>query len=133
MQIEFSPEVVYVPVYNKNKDLPESEQIKVEFTVLEMGELIEIIGITAKAGIRKNSEVDEDSETAGIMIEAARKFLPGHTTIRNFRTTSGDEIDIDLVLKYPKFLQLMVELLGALVENSSPGDEDQKNSNEQSD
>lgn len=123
MEFDFSETVEYIPEWNKNKQEVGDKQVKATLSLLDMGELIQLIAITAKA----NQDSDDGvagAEGTALMVKAAQDFLPQHVTIKNFRKLNGDELDIDTIVRFPIFMNFTVELLQALIEASTPNEDD---------
>lgn len=123
MEFDFSETVEFTPEWNKNKQEPEDKQIKTTLTLLDMGELIELIAITAKAN-QDTVDGDPGPEGAALMAKAAQDFLPEHVTITNFHNKKNEELDIDTIVRFPVFMNFMSELLAALIEASTPNEDD---------
>ena len=123
MEFDFSETVEYIPTWNYNKHGGKDEQVRATLTLLDMGELISLIAITAKAN-QDTEEGETGAEGTALMVKAAQDFLPKHVTLFNFRNKKGEELDIDRVVRFPIFMNFTVELLQALIEASTPNVDD---------
>jgi len=132
MKIDFSLSVPYVPEWRGNKTLPETEQIKCSLTVLDMGSLMSLVDAFTEIGI--TGEVDTDNVSGDKIKPVLEQFgslLPEHVTaFDGLFDAAGKAITVEDVVKYPRFLNLALELLMKLSEISSPSDDDVGNSNE---
>lgn len=131
MQIDFSLDHEYTPEWRDNDKLPEAEQFSTTLTILDVADLMFLLDTFSEAGIE--GEVDAvtlDVDQLKPIIKSTGHLLPKYVTVTNLRKKAGgDELDINVVVKYPYFLALAAELLMKLAEVSSPNEDDVGNSN----
>jgi hypothetical protein len=127
MKIQFSLKQEYTPEWNDNKAKPKKEQVQVQMITLESMDLLTLADALERAGM--TGEVDTSavgSKEARAILEAVGDILPRYCTIENLEGDDGP-ISIDLIVKYPQFQDLALELLLALAGISQPEEDDVKN------
>jgi len=129
MKIDFSLSVPYTPEWRGNKDLPETEQVSCKLVVLDMGSLMSLVDAFTEMGI--TGEVDTDNISGDKIKPVLDQFgslLPAHVEdFTGLYDASGRALTVEDIVKYPRFLNLALELLMKLSEISSPSDDDVKN------
>jgi len=134
MKVDFSTTVPFTPEWRQNRELPKEEQVSCDLTVLDMNALMSLVDAFTAMGIEGTVDTD-NLDTAKIkpILEQFGSLLPAH--IENFiglYDKSGRAVTVEDVVKYPRFLNLALELLMQLSTISSPSDDDAGNSNEPS-
>jgi hypothetical protein len=129
MKFKFTPTSVFSPEWNGNRDLPESEQITMTLSVLNMGDLLNLMD-TIESHKDGNDSVDSDSldvSTVKEIVSMANELLPKYVT--DFKGLESDDgpIGLDTLCKYPQFMNLVVEITFELINKSTPDEEDSKN------
>lgn len=126
MKIDFSLVVPYTPEWNGNKNLPAGEQVTCSLSVLDMSALISLLDAFTSVGL--NGVVDTDNVSGAKIkpvLENFGELLPKHVTeLKNLFDQGGRLVTVDDIVKYPRFLNLALELLMQLSVISSPQDED---------
>ncbi len=133
MKVSFSRLVEYVPEWNGNKDLPEAEQVKVKLVPLEMGDLVGLMEVIQDF----TGDADEEGKTTVAMDKAVSvlkniSHLSGSIEVINLEDDSGPVTSEDIV-KFPRFMELTMEVFNELASISMPNEEDEKNSKAQPD
>ena len=128
MKIDMSSKVRFVPAWRGNDKLPSHDQFSVDVTTLTMNELFDIMGMFMELS---NDRGDVDLNTvkstdAARLIQKGAEFGPHHLTFYNLEDNDGP-IDPARVFSDPRFTDLAVELIGKLIEVSSPGEADEGN------
>jgi hypothetical protein len=129
MKVKFSRSVTYVPAFGGNQELPETEQFTAELSVLDMGDMLNVMD--ALEASRVGTQVDTERLTMSQsrpFLELAPEILPKYVTLNNFTDESGAAIPIDEVVGKAFFIGLQIELLMQLSAISSPGEDASKNS-----
>lgn len=127
MKIQFSLKQSYTPEWNDNKAKPKKEQFTVQMMTLESMDLLSLADALERAGL--TGEVDTSavgSQEARTILEAVGDVLPRYCTIENLEGDDGP-ITIDLIVRFPQFQDLALELLLALAGISQPDEDDVKN------
>ena len=134
MQISFSREHVYVPIWNNNNKLPEGEQFSATLKILDIGDLLFLLDSFNEAGVQGTVEVT----AVGVsqlrpILKTVGHLLPKYVTIKNLRNKESNiDVDIAQIVEFPYFMSLSVELLMKLAEVSTPSETDEKNLSEPS-
>ncbi len=134
MKVNFSKSQSYVPEWNGNRDLPETEQVKCSLSILDMNALMNLLDSFTAVGLTGEVDTDKvDSNKIKPVLAEFGNLLPSHVThFEGLFNASGEAITIEDLVTYPIFLNLALELLMKLSEISSPSEDDTKNSNEPS-
>jgi len=117
MKIKFSKSIVFTPVWRGNDLLPKGERFTIALEVLQFNDLM----ILLDAFKKKGEEADIGAITA-----VAISLLPKYAKVRNLHDDDG-EVNIEQLVKYPSYLDLVVEILTKLSEISMPTKDDEKN------
>ena len=126
MKVKFSRSITFVPEWNGNKDLPETQQVKVVMKALEMDDLMKLID--------QLQHVNQDDSNSKLkeLLGTCGNLIPKYCEVLNLQDDTG-EVTADLLVKYPWYLPLSVELLQELASISMPNEVEEKNSKEQPD
>jgi hypothetical protein len=129
MKIKFSKSVDYVPEWNKNRELPLSEQIKSTIKPMEFDDLLTIMD--AMGGQKAIDEAGGDTSKvkfdSGKFMQEAGNLFPKYVSLSNIEDADGPVNPADL-LKYPVYAGLVVELLMKSSSISVPSDATEGNS-----
>jgi hypothetical protein len=127
MKVAFSREVVYVPEWNGNRDLPPNEQFSCTLTPLEMNDLFVVVDalseVGAKAGTEDNLGALENIAGIKTLVQNVGHILPKYVKVEGIEDDTGP-ITIDEILKYPVYMNLMGELIAQLSNISMPNEEE---------
>lgn len=122
MKFEFSHEIVYVPEFNKNKELPEAEQLTVKIKPMKLADLLDLTDVLKKAGFEKGDSKDATPEQMRAIVGSGGKYVPQYCTL-----VGAEGFDLSDVVTYAHFLALATEILFTLITKSSPVVADVKN------
>ena len=133
MKVTFTKSVLYIPIWKGNKDLPGSEQMSVTIQPLKIADLIAIMD--AVGGI-ENVEKIKEGDTSGIknlamMMESVGELMVEYCELKGLEDADNKPVEISDLTKYPYYMDLASELIGAMAQHSMPGDEEVKNLSEQ--
>lgn len=122
MKSNFSREQVYVPEFDKNKELPDDQQLKVKVGVMKMLDLLDLTDVLKSAGFEKGDVKDLSVDQMKTIVREAGKYVPKYCTLVN-----AEDFSVDDTISYSQFLPLASELLFTLLNSSSPNAVDVKN------
>jgi hypothetical protein len=135
MKSNFSKTVPFTPEWNGNKDLPEKDQLRVTLKPMPLGDLLSCTEALSSGQLdeakvteakKKNTAVKftkDDTAKMKVSIETLQEYIPKFVTIDQ----GAEDFTLDEVVKYSQFSELANELIGKLVEISSPNKADIKN------
>lgn len=133
MKVKFSKSVQFTPEWNKNRELPEKDQIKLVLKPLLFDDLLAIMD--ALGGNKIIQEVKESGAEAvrervdmPRVIKEVGALLPKYVTEFSGLEDDVGPITIEEITQYPAFLGLAIEVLMKLAEISSPSEETEGNS-----
>ena len=122
MKFEFSHEITFIPDFNKNKELPEAEQITVKIKPLILFDLLDLTDVLKQAGFEKGDSKDVSQEQMRAIVGQGGKYVPKYCSL-----IGAEGFDLNDVVNYAHFLPLATEILFTLITNSSPTVADVKN------
>jgi len=125
MKVKFSKSVDYKPEWNKNHE--SSDPFTATIKPAEMGDLLDIVDAFSSVGMQKIDTETADPKAMRTIVEACASILPKYVELKNLTDLAGNALQIDALLKFLMFTPLAVELLGKLVEISTPSDDDEGN------
>lgn len=130
MKIQFSRTVDYRPTFNGNRDLPEGEQIRVVFHVIETTDLMVLLDAFQSVGIKDVApDAKPDALQSRKLIDLVPNMLPRYVEISGLQGDDDKELSIQDVSTFSTFLGLQTELLMQLSIVSQPTAQAAKNSN----
>lgn len=127
MKVKFSKNVEYIPEWNGNRDLPVGDQIKTVISPMEIGELITLMDALGMSG-EDGERIAINMKNYDAAVKELRSVIPSYIKLSNFFTEDGEEIGIELITTYGRFMGLSIELLMQCVQISIPSDVTEKNS-----
>lgn len=136
MKVKFSANVPYTPEWNGNRQLPEKEQIKSILKPMEFDDLMSFFD--AIGGSKVAVELKEQISSGNVdvvkervdftkVIQQVGSLVPKYATIENLEGDDGP-LTVEAIARYPRFMELIIELLSKLSEISSPSEETEGNS-----
>lgn len=129
MKVSFSREVKYVPQWNGNQKLPETDQFHVTLRPLEMGDLFLVVDALggARAALGTGDEINlekiSDVDSIKNLVKEVGHLLPKYVTVSHLEDDSGP-IGVEDILKYPIYMNLMGELIAELSNISMPNEDE---------
>jgi hypothetical protein len=127
MKVDFSLKTTYTPKFNDNDKLPKKTRMTVDLEALESLDLISLADAFQRAGLGEAVDTAGiEHEQAKALLEAVGDLLPKYCVIHNLHSNDG-EIGTEVVVKYPPFQDLALEILMALAGVSQPTEDDVKN------
>lgn len=127
MKVKFSREVTVTPSWNGNETA--EEKFTATMKPVAFGELLEVLDAFQAAGIAAGA-VDTsqlDGKVIRNILDACSGVLNKYVTLRNLQDEQGVELTIKDVVTYGPFMMLAMELVGRLVQISTPTEEDEGN------
>lgn len=127
MKVLFSLVREYTPEFNGNRELPEAEQCKATLKTLESLDLLELADAMERQGLE--GTVDTGKMKAGdikSLVSEVGRLLPKYVTVTNLEGSDGP-ISVEVLVAYPEFMELAIELLLQLSNISQPTEDDIKN------
>lgn len=122
MKIEFSREVKYVPDFNKNKELPENEQLIVNIKVMSLGDLLDLMDVLKQANFEKGDVKDLTPGQMKTIVTQAGKYIPKYCKLEH-----AEGFSVEDLAQFAVFMPLATEVLFTLLNSSSPNADDAKN------
>lgn len=122
MKVSFSTSQIYVPEFNKNKELPEDQQLKVNISTMELVDLLDLTDVLKSAKFERGDAKELSVEQMKTIVREAGKYVPKYCKLIN-----AEGFDAETVVKYSFFLALASELLFTLLNFSSVSEADVKN------
>lgn len=129
MRFNFSREVKFVPEFDGNDKLPESEQFHVMLSPMSVGDC-SLVADEFHNQTNGATEVDATKLNIGqiqSMIRQVGDVLPKYVLSVNNLSDSSGPVDIGVILSFMPYWPLANEILAKLVEISSPKESDVKN------
>lgn len=127
MKVDFSLKTTFTPKFQGNDELPKAKRMTVDLQALESLDLIALADAFKRAGLDKDVDSDDiEHDQAKALLEAVGDMLPKYCVFNNLQSNDGD-IGVEVVIKYPPFQDLALEVLMALAGVSQPTEEDVKN------
>ena len=117
----FSKTQPFTPAFNKNRDLPEGEQLRCKLTVLTLNELIDVQDTLAKAQTVEGEKLSSDKLKMLLALNAP--LLTSHVEF----VQGNDGFSVEDVTSYAHFFDLALEILKELNRVSQPTETDVKN------
>lgn len=122
MKIEFSREVNYVPEFNGNKELSESEQLVVHIKVMKLADLLDLMDVLKQAKFEKGDVKDLTPGQMKAIVTQAGKYIPLYCTLEH-----AEGFAVEDLAQFAVFMPLATEVLFTLLNVSSPNVADAKN------
>jgi len=130
MKLDFDLETTFTPEWNGNKDLPAADQFTV--TVSDMSVADMLIVVDAMASIQ---DVQADIDTGKVpadqmkaVLTAASEIMPRYCTVHNLNRRDGSPVTVEEVAGHSRYLGLLMEIFGAMVNTSNVSEDDAGNS-----
>lgn len=124
MRLNFSKTATFIPTFNGNNALSEKDRLTATLTVMDMGDLIDLVDALQRAAggatVVDTSKINVEGTKA--LITSAAHFLPKYVAL-----SGAEDFTMEDVVKYPAFFPLAQELLVELSRISSPTEQDVKN------
>ena len=133
MKVKFSRSVDYIPEWNGNRELPDSDQVKTKLRPLEMHDLIKLMDNLQSAAVgvpdpasQVASDLPKNMGQIKSLVETCGDLIPKYCDITGLEDGSGPVTSTDLT-RFTWYLALAAELLSELGSISMPNEAEEKN------
>ncbi len=129
MKVKFSREVPYIPEWNGNRDLPETDQVKATIKPMKVEDLILVMDAMG----RKPGEAADTTNhmDMGRLIKEAGSIIPRYVTFTGLEDESGP-VSMEDMMSFGAYMPLMAELLMECAKVSMPSEMAEGNSKQPS-
>src|SRR5260221_13932688 len=101
MKVEFSREVVFIPDFNKNKELPDDQQLKVKLKVMSLLDVLDLTDVLKNAGFDKGEVKDLTHDQMKMVVLEGGKYIPKYASL-----IGAEGFTIEDVIGYATFFPL---------------------------
>lgn len=129
MKVKFSRDVVYVPEFNGNRELPPEEQMSVKLGVMDMLDYVDLAE-ALQVATNGATEISSDKLNMGqikALVKSSGEYIPKYASDLKGLEDENGAVDVQALLKYPVYFPLAAEILLELVSVSTLSEADVKN------
>ena len=125
MKVNFTKTVKFIPTWNENDKLPESEQCTVLLNTMTFGDLMSALSSIPRGQLNAD-DTKQREESALAINKTAVQYLPKYAHLTNLEDGDG-VVTVETITSYAQYAPLCVEIFMKLLSISSPSEDDAKN------